>query len=57
METIKYFLRKKNTCAMAIIMFYENIGFKKVHRVLSCVVYSLIENYVLLTIYRVNQKP
>ena len=39
METIKYFLRNKNTCVMALIMFYDNNGIKpkKVYRVLSCV--------------------
>ena len=50
MENIKYFLRKNNTCVMALIMIYENNGEKqkKVYRVLSCVVYSLIENYVCI---------
>ena len=35
---------------MALIMIYENIGqiSKKVYRVLSCVVYSLIYNYVCI---------
>ena len=40
----------KNTCVMAIIMIYENNGgnAKKVYRVLSCVVYSIIDNYVCI---------
>ena len=35
---------------MALIMIYENIGqiSKKVYRVLSCGVYSLIYNYVCI---------
>ena len=28
MESIKYFLRKKNTCVMELIMFYDNNGIK-----------------------------
>ena len=49
-KTIIYFLRKKNTCVMALIMFYENNGekTKKVYKVLSCVIYSLIDNYVCI---------
>ena len=44
METIRYCIRKKNTCVIAIIMFYENNGEKpkKVYKVLSCVIYYLI---------------
>ena len=47
METIKKFSKKKNTCVMALKMIYDNNGgnAKKVYRVLSCVVYSLIEYY------------
>ena len=50
METVRYFLRKKNTCVLALIMFYDNNGVKpnKVCRVLSCVLYYLIENYVCI---------
>ena len=29
METIRDFLRKKNTCVMELIMFYENNGEKQ----------------------------
>ena len=44
---------------MALIMSYENneVKPKKVYRVLSCVLYSLIKIMFLLTIYHVNQKP
>ena len=50
MKTIKYCLMKKNTCVMALIMIYENIGEipKQLYRVLSCVFYSQIENYVCI---------
>ena len=50
METIKNCLRKKNRCVMALIMFYENNGIKpkKVYRVFSCFLYSLIKNYVCI---------
>ena len=50
METIMYFLKNKNTCVMALIMISDNNGgnAKKVYRGSSCVVYSLIENYVCI---------
>ena len=50
METIKYCLRRNKTCIMALIMFYENNGERpeKVYTMLSCVVYSLIYNYVCI---------
>ena len=50
METIKDYLRKKNTCVMELMMFYENNGVKpkKVYRLLSCVIYYLIDNYVCI---------
>ena len=48
MKNMKYFLMKKNTCVMAPIMFYENIGEIKIYRVLICVVYSLIYNYACI---------
>ena len=49
-ETIKYCLRKNNTCVMALIMFYENnvVKPKKLYRVLSYVLYSLIDNYACI---------
>ena len=47
MENIRVFLKNKNTCVIALIMFYGNNGVnpKKKSRLLSCVIYSLIENY------------
>ena len=50
MEIIKDCVRKKNTCVMALIMFYDNNGLKpkQVYRVLSCVVYYPIYNYVCI---------
>ena len=47
MKTIKDCLMNNNTCVMAIIMIYENNGEiqKQLYRVLSCVVYSLIDYY------------
>ena len=50
METIKYFPRKNNTCVMALIMIYDNNGEKpkKMYWVLSCVVYSFIDNCVCI---------
>ena len=50
MQSIKNCLMRKNTSAMELIMIYETIGIsiKKVFRVLSCVVYTLIENCVYI---------
>ena len=48
MKNIKKNLMKKNTFVMAPIVIYENNGEKKVYRVLSCVVYTLIDNYVCI---------
>ena len=50
METIKNCLKKNNTCVMPLMMIMritEEIQ-KKLYRVLSCVVYYLIENYVCI---------
>ena len=43
-------MKKKNTCVMALLIIYENSGEKpeQLYIVLSCVVYSLIENYVCI---------
>ena len=48
METIRDFLKNKNTCVIDTIMTYDKNGgnVKTVYRVLSCVVYYLIDNYV-----------
>ena len=50
MKTIRYVVKKRDTCVIAIIMFYETNGKKpkKWYRVLSCVLYSLIINYVCI---------
>ena len=50
MKTIKNCLMKNNTSVMALIMIYENNGEipRKLYRVLSFVVYTLIENYVCI---------
>ena len=50
MENIKDCLRKKNTFVMALRICYENNGVKpkRVYRVLSCVLYYLIDNYVFI---------
>ena len=50
MRTIKDFLMKKDTCVVALILFYKNNGEipNKLYRVLSCVVYYLMENYVYI---------
>ena len=43
-------MKKKDTCVIALIMFYENNGTKpkNMYRVLSCVLYYLIKNYVCI---------
>ena len=48
MENIKDSTGNNTTCVMALIMFYENNEEKpkKVYKVLSCVVYSLVDYYV-----------
>ena len=49
MKTIKNCLMKNNTSVMALLMIYKNNGkLKTVYRVLSCVVYTLIANYVCI---------
>ena len=50
MKAIIYCLLNKNTYVMALIMIYENNGeiAKTLYRVISCVVYTLIENYVFI---------
>ena len=50
MKTVRDYLPKKNTSVMKLIMIYENSekGIRKMYRVLSCVVYTLIDNYVFI---------
>ena len=47
---IKAKSEKKNTSVLALIMFYEKRAdiSKKNFRVLSCVIYSIIKNYVYI---------
>ena len=45
---IKDTLLKNNTSVLALIMFYETRSDKKVFRVLSCVIYTTIKNYVYI---------
>ena len=49
-KTIRDCLLKKNKYVMALINIYENNGkyTRTVYRVLSCVVYTLIDNYVCI---------
>ena len=65
--TINFFLIKKNTSVMALIMICENNGdiYKIVYIVLSCVVYTIIDNYVYIdyllcqskTLSTISSKP
>ena len=50
MKNIKTILMKNNTSVMALIIVYENNGEieKEVYRVLSCVVYTLMDNYIFI---------
>ena len=50
MQTIKKILMKKNTSVMALVMIDENVGMSinKLFRVLSCVVYTPMDNYVCI---------
>ena len=59
METIKYRLMKKNTCVIILIMIYEYNGqeTKQKYKVLGCVVYSLIDNYIGIDYILCQSKP
>ena len=50
MENIRHVMKKKDTCVISLIMFYDSKGKNpiKVYRALSCVLYYLIENYVFI---------
>ena len=49
MKTIKNVLMDNNTSVMSLIMINEKMEkYKKIYSVLSCVVYTLIENYVCI---------
>ena len=43
-------MRKKYTCIISLIIFYESktINPVKLYRVLSCVLYSIIYNYICI---------
>ena len=45
---IKTTLLKNNTRVLELILFYEKIPGKIVYRVLSCVIYTIIKNYVCI---------
>ena len=45
MIPIKKVLRKDNNCVISLMMFYENIKIK-ILKVLSSVIYCIMENYV-----------
>ena len=47
---IQAILFKKNTSVLELIMFYETRAYntKKTFRVLSCVIYTIIKNYVCI---------
>ena len=48
MVPIRDVMKNRDTCIIALIMFYNNKGKKpkSLYRVLICVLYSLVENYV-----------
>ena len=50
MQSIKNYLKKKNISVMEIIIIYETVGIsiKHLFRVLSCVFYTLIDNYICI---------
>ena len=50
MVHIRDVIKNKNTCIIAIIIFCDNKGIKpkQFYGVLSCVIYSLIKNYVCI---------
>ena len=46
MTAMKNVMRKKDTCVIALVMFYDTFkNPRKVYRVLSCLLYSFMENY------------
>ena len=50
MGTIRDVMKNKDTCVIALIMFYDSKGTKQkiLYGVLSCVLYSFIENCVCI---------
>ena len=59
MKAIKNCLMKKNTCVMALAMINKNNGKipKNMYRVFSCVVYTIIDNYVCIDYLSCQSKP
>ena len=49
-KQINVILKKRNTRVIALIMIYEqgNLSTIKVFKVLSCVIYTMIEKYVCI---------
>ena len=47
---IKYVTKKKNTCVLALVIFYEtrHKNATKSFRVLSCVIYTIIDIFVCI---------
>ena len=46
---IRTILEKNNTRVLALLMFYDTISNpKKIFKVLSCVIYTIIINYVFI---------
>ena len=47
MKNIRYCMLEKNTSVMELILIYETFetAIRKLYRVLSCVVYTIIDNY------------
>ena len=56
---IRNFLKRNNTFVIALVMFYENIttNITKVYRVLICVLYYAINNYVSIDYLCCQYKP
>ena len=50
MENIRDVIKKKDTCVISLIMFYESKGKNPIilYRLLSCILYSFIDNYVCI---------
>ena len=58
MEGIRNVTRKKDTCIIALVIFYETKTKNPIelYRVLSCVFYSIIDNYVCIDYLCCNSK-
>ena len=58
MESIIDVMKNKDTCIIALMMFYESKGKNstKLYSVLSCVFYSIIEDYVCIDYWYCQSK-